>query len=241
MGGGKGGGGGGGMEPDKKYNKRMAKIAENNQDMAKEMFNVFKYGTTYNPNKRAHDGSMIENPEWRRWRNKKGKKRRRIPEPPRQIKDPEGWTTVGDLRGFDAEGTVSEMELMQQMLNSQSRLIEPEEAMKRAGYEEGEKLIRERSGVMQSLYKQALQGVDVEGRVSESRAGVEHAFKNQQGITNRNLGRMGIDPSSGRGLSMSADVQLEKSKLLAGTEAQIRRSAEDENFDRLGNAAGLPI
>jgi hypothetical protein len=89
--------------------------------------------------------------------------------------------------------------------------------------------VKERRGVVSSLYKEALEGVDVEGRVSEHRAGVEQAFKNQQGIINRNLARGGIDPSSGRGLAASANLGLEKAKATALGETQIRRGAESED------------
>nr|NIP51777.1 hypothetical protein [Phycisphaerae bacterium]NIT58904.1 hypothetical protein [Fodinibius sp.]NIW98114.1 hypothetical protein [Phycisphaerae bacterium]NIY27487.1 hypothetical protein [Fodinibius sp.] len=43
----KGGGGGDGV--DKKYNKGMLEISRRQQEMADEMFNMFKYGVTYDP------------------------------------------------------------------------------------------------------------------------------------------------------------------------------------------------
>ncbi|MHC4640114.1 MAG: hypothetical protein ACYS32_00615 [Planctomycetota bacterium] len=205
-----GGKGGGGAEPDYEYNKRMASIAEDNQDMAREMFNLYKYGVTYDPNQSItlDDGTT---------------------------------TTMGAQKGFDESAFTSEMELMQNMLRSQDELLPSETELKRTQYEEGTKLVKGRSEVMQDLYKEAVAGIDVDKRISENRAGVEHAFAGQQDITNRNLSRMGIDPSSGRGLAMAGDVGIQKAKALAGTEAGIRREAEDENFSRLQIAAGMPV
>jgi hypothetical protein len=145
--------------------------------------------------------------------------------------DAEGnLTEFAQQQGFDPDATVSEADVTQQQLAARSELIPGEiEAVK------------ERRGVVSSLYKEALEGVDVEGRVSEHRAGVEQAFKNQQGIINRNLARGGIDPSSGRGLAASANLGLEKAKATALGETQIRRGAESEDFQRKAVAAGLPV
>jgi hypothetical protein len=145
--------------------------------------------------------------------------------------------TKGQVRGYDADAVVSEAEVTQQQLAAQSELIphEVEDVKERFAQ------ASERRGVVSSIYKEALEGVDVEGRVSEHRAGIEQSFKNQQDITNRSLSRMGIDPSSGRGLAASANIGLEKAKASALGETQIRRGAETENFQRKTAAAGLPV
>lgn len=153
------------------------------------------------------------------------------------------YTKEGELseraiaEGYDPDAIVSEADLTQQQLAAQSRLIplEEEEQKRRFGQ------AKERGGVVSSIYKEALEGVDVEGRVSEHRAGVEQAFKGQQDIVNRNLSRMGIDPSSGRGFAATAGIGLEKAKATALGETQIRRGAETEGFQRKVAAAGLPV
>ena len=198
-------GGGGGAEPDKKYNAGMLAISRKQQNIADQMFNYFKHGVSYDPNKKV------------------------------QLEDGT-WSTAGEQRGYDPD-MVSEADLTQQQLAAQSRLIplEEEEQKRRFGQ------AKERGGVVSSIYKEALEGVDVEGRVSEHRAGVEQAFKGQQDIVNRNLSRMGIDPSSGRGFAATAGIGLEKAKATALGETQIRRGAETEGFQRKVAAAGLPV
>ena len=252
-------------EPDYEYNARMATIAEDNQEMARDMYNIFLYGVPYDPTESI--GGDVRNPEYDSYLERKAaweadpahkgtqklvdtgfgnletvyENQVPFPEeaPPQTVYEEE--MTMGEKMGYDDESIISEYELMQNMMAAQNELLPSETAFKLATYEEGEKLVREKSNLMQDMYKQALAGVDVDKRVSESRAGVEHAFANAQSVTNRELGRMGIDPSSGRGLAMSEGVGMEKAKAMAGSEAGVRREAEDENFKRIVTAAGMPI
>lgn len=262
------GGTGGGLEPDKEYNARMAALAEGSHEMAQEMFNLFKWGVPYDPNAKIEGtGGQIENPEWKEWKRKQGKlyggksfgamspaermaqdpygvQRSRAelgPEPPKYIENPEEAMTYGEKFGYDPDDYVSEMELMQEMLAAQSELVPHETALRKQQMQTATRLTKERGGLMSALYKEALAGVDIDKRVSEARSGVEHSFKNQLGIANRNLSRMGIDPSSGRGLALQSDIGLLKAKSKAGLESQIRSQAELENFERKRVAAGLGI
>jgi hypothetical protein len=50
---------------------------------------------------------------------------------------------------------------------------------------------------------------------------------------------MGIDPSSGRGLTAFGGLGMERARTMAGAEADIRREAEQENFQRKVTAAGI--
>ncbi|MEE9304261.1 MAG: hypothetical protein V3U84_10820 [Thiotrichaceae bacterium] len=214
--------GGGGAEVDKKYNKGMLKISEKQQGMADEMFNYFKFGVPYNPEQR------IKTDEWQAWKD--GGK---LGEEPEKFSD----ETVGERRGYDPDAVVSEAELTQEILKSQSELLPMQTEVAKGQLE----TLGKRSGVMQSLYKEALEGVDVEGRVSEHRAGVTGAFKRSQEQANRALSRSGIDPSSGRGLGLSENLAMGQAKEMAAGETTIRRGAEDENFRRKAVAAGLPV
>jgi len=146
-------------------------------------------------------------------------------------------TQFAQDQGYDPEAQVSESELIGQQLGAQSELIplEVQSEKERFGQQ------TERRGVVSSLYKDALSGVDVEGRVSEHRAGVQQAFAKEGEINARNLSRYGIDPSSGRGVSGLRDISIEKAKATALGETQIRRGAEQENFQRKTVAAGLPV
>jgi hypothetical protein len=228
----------------------MLAISQEQQAMAGEMFNMFKYGVTYNPEEKVHNGNMIANPDynpnagsWQTQTTGSGPdaQEEQVWVPgntgPQMIEDPNGWTTQGEMQGYDPNEYYSEMEFINDTLKAQGELLPFETEARKAQLETSQ----ERSGLLSSIYKEALDGVDVDKRVSESRAGVQHAFKNSMGITNRNLSRMGIDPSSGRGLAAQGNVELERSKAMAGEEGKVRRDAEKENFSRKVGAAGLPI
>jgi len=146
-------------------------------------------------------------------------------------------TEQAQREGYDPEAQVSEAELISTQLEAQKGLIPLEVESEKGRFAQME----ERRGVVSSVYKSALEGVDVEGRVSEHRAGVQQAFAKEGEIATRQLSRMGIDPGSGRGIAAFADVGLQKAKATALGETQIRRGAETEDFQRRAVAAGLPV
>jgi hypothetical protein len=224
-------GGGGGTEVDKKYNAGMLAISNAQQDMADEMWNLFKFGVIYDPDEK------IKSDDWKAWKKKKEKKTgwqkqewlEKNPEPEKF----EG--TMGEREGYDADAVMSEMELISAQIQAEGELLPMQTELAK------EQLATQtsRQGLVQSIYEDALAGVDVEGRVSEHRAGVQHAFQQEQGIATRNMARMGIDPSSGRGAAAFQNIGLEKAKATAGGESQIRTTAEKEDFERKAAAAGL--
>jgi len=90
--------------------------------------------------------------------------------------------------------------------------------------------------VMAEYYKKALGGVNVDTRVAEARAGVRQAYGQQEGIAQRNMSRLGIDPTSGNALSAMAGRNLEEAKSIAGSSTLAKNTAEAENFARLTDA-----
>jgi hypothetical protein len=229
-------GGGGGQEVDKDFNKGMLAISEKQQDMADEMFNLFKFGVTYDPNQQR-----VTN-EWKQWdkdRKKAGKAWAGLGDSKFDEPEPEkfGGQTEGERQGYDADEYVSEMELINEQLKAQGELLPLQTEAAKSQLE----TIGKRQGLVQSIYEDALAGVDVEGRVGEHRAGVQHAFKGAQETAVRDMSRMGIDPSSGRGAAAFQGIGLEKAKATAGGEMQIRKTAEEEDFARKATAAGLPV
>ena len=152
-------------------------------------------------------------------------------------KDGTTLTEFAQNAGYDHEDANSEAELTQQQFAAQTELIPLEVEQQKDKFATQ----KERGGVVRSIYKDALSGVDVEGRVSEHRAGVQQAFAKEGEIATRNLSRFGIDPGSGRGIAAFANVGLEKAKATALGETQIRRGAESEDFARKTQAAGLPV
>lgn len=66
----KGGGSSSTTTVDPIYNARMAALSERNQEMADEMFNMFKYGVMYDPTASGgtrKTGEKVLNPEWESW------------------------------------------------------------------------------------------------------------------------------------------------------------------------------
>jgi hypothetical protein len=231
-------GGGGGTEVDKKYNAGMLAISNAQQDMANEMWNLFKFGVTYDPEKK------IVSDKWKAWKEDKDAAKKSAKSGWTGAYDKDKWDdkepdkyegTVGEREGYDADAVMSEMELIQAQINAEGELLPMQTELAK----EQLQTQTDRQGLVRSIYEDALAGVDVEGRVGEHRAGVQHAFAQEQGIATRNMARMGIDPSSGRGAASFENIGLEKAKATAGGEMEIRTNAEDENFARKAKAAGL--
>jgi hypothetical protein len=213
----------GGEEPkvDEEFNARMADISQAQQDISDTMFNYYQFGVDYDPNQK------IKSSEWKKWKDN-GK---RGPEPDKYS------GTVGEREGYDPDAQVSDLELEQQQNLAQSELIPLELQSEKERFEQA----GERRGLVTDIYKQALEGVDVEGRVSQHRAGVEQQFEQQGEIAARGLSRYGIDPGSGRGQAATHGVGIEKAKAKAFGETAIRSAADTENFNRKTAASGIGI
>ena len=90
--------------------------------------------------------------------------------------------------------------------------------------------------ITQKYYAQAEKGVDVNRRIGEARADVMQSYGQGKEMLNRDLSRMGIDPSSGAYAKSTRDFSLGTSKALAGATTTARNRAEDENWQRLAAA-----
>ncbi|MCP3686574.1 MAG: hypothetical protein GY861_28380 [bacterium] len=112
-------------------------------------------------------------------------------------------------------------------------------AAERAQLEDTATKIGERAPVRSEMYKQALEGIDVEGRVGQAQADVEHGFKTAAGTRTRELQRFGLDPSDPRYQSMTRAGELEKAKTIAGKRTLARDLGEQEKFARLTTAMTL--
>lgn len=118
---------------DKNYNAGMLALSQEQQTWAREMFNMFKYGVTYDPTEKVGtSAAQIVNPEWTAWSNNSNVFKRG-PEPPKMIDNPNiSSTTLGEQNGYDPS-QISEMDLMTQYFGAQSRTMPYEEAATQAG------------------------------------------------------------------------------------------------------------
>jgi hypothetical protein len=252
----KGGGSSSTTTVDYEYNRRMADISEQNQAWAEEMYNMFKYGVTYNPESDSGQqyatGKKIPNPEWERWNEKQSSKRwvedvdprggtssgghweygdgeKNIGPEPEKMIDEMSSKTKGEVEGYDPD-TPTEMGNMMERIRMEAELMpDIQESRKK------------QLGVLSSLYDDAMTGIDVEERVGQARTGVMQDFTKVEEITKRNMSRMGVDPTSGAAAETFRTGGIQKSLALAGASTEARRQAEDESFERKRAVAGIGV
>ena len=85
----------------------------------------------------------------------------------------------------------------------------------------------------------SIKGVDINERMALATADTASAWKNVEAEKARASARMGINPNSGRFQGISAALDTQKAAQLAGTRTAARVGAEQENYNRLGAAAGF--
>ena len=250
----KGGGGGTTTSVDYVYNDRMATISEKNQKYADEMYNMFKYGVTYNPESASGEkyktGKMMDNPEWDDW-NKKNEQYKKYmrsgggngdwqspgyglprvdspgPEPSKQIEEMANRTN-GEVEGYDPN-TPTEMSLMQDKIQAESDLLPGVVKSK-----------QQQMSAFGAMYEDAM-SVDVDKRVAEARTGVMQDFSKVEEQTKRSMSRMGVDPTSGAAAESFKTGGLQKSMALAGVSTAARRQAENESFEKKRAVVGIGV
>lgn len=126
-------------------------------------------------------------------------------------------TTRGAYEGYDADGTVSEAELIQQGVGYQSRAL------------------AEREPIRTEYNRQALEGLDTEKYARQAAGDASQAYDaSRQGLTT-NLALRGVAPSEA-----NMGDNMERAGLIAGAKTQGRNWAETESFNRLSAALNAP-
>jgi len=129
---------------DPVYNAGMLELSQEQQQWASEMFNMFKYGVSYDPSEQVLDPSKVtegtervqtgtrrrrvRNPDYRGpdagggepwiWKEEPVYETRNISE-----QDPNAWTTRGELEGYDPEAQISEMQYLQNLVEANQGLL----------------------------------------------------------------------------------------------------------------------
>lgn len=142
------GSGGGGSQTtttvDPVYNAGVLALSQEQQGWAGEMYNMFKYGVTYDPEEiqtgryvddewiaedKIESGEVI-NPEWQEWYNKRRDPgaygyENAGPEPPKYITNTEGLEdrTLGEIYGYDPDAQTSELEYLQKQIEANADLL----------------------------------------------------------------------------------------------------------------------
>ena len=137
----------------------------------------------------------------------------------------------GSLLGGETELSRERTGLERERTTASGSLLPGETELSRERTADSRKELRERSPAVSELYRQALQGPNVERRSAEAVAGVEHAFKGAEGSMARERSRRGLGVDrTGRDIR---NIGIEKAKAKASGTAGVRRQADEEQFGRL--------
>ena len=100
-------------------------------------------------------------------------------------------------------------------------------------------LLPQQTEAAQKFLEASTSGVDINERMALATADASNAWKDVQGQTLRANARMGVNPNSGRFQGVNAALDTQKAAQLAGARTQARVGAEQENYERLKNAASF--
>lgn len=160
----KGGGSSTTTTVDPVYNAGMLEISKEQQSWARQMFNMFKYGVTYDPSEKVtgyydSSGKFVEGKPAAAKSGKidtsgappeyigEGKWKKRNPEYDdyinRQKEAQKEYVTLtrGELQGYDASGQTSEMQYLQNLVNANQSLLGLQTGLSKAQLESQTRLL----------------------------------------------------------------------------------------------------
>lgn len=293
---GSGGGGSTTTTVDPLYNAGMLALSVEQQEWAEEMYNMFQYGVTYDPEEVQYgtyiDGEwvsadelgqseyaheyFVENPEWQAWSQAQQQFLanegtagpmggvpsgiqasttyedwlEQNPEPEQTIpnQDMLESQTLGELHGYDPDAQTSELEYLQNLVESNQALLGLQTQASASQLESqigGLEAERELGGlkkeVAESFLKESMEGLDVGEAMDSAQAGVQHGFKKADEATRKSISQYGLDPSSGRFATMNRERMLAESAGISGARNKAKQETERENYARKMAGAGLNI
>lgn len=98
-------------------------------------------------------------------------------------------------------------------------------------------LLPQQTEAASKFLQSALNGVDVNERMALATADASNAWKDARQSAARANARMGVNPNSGRFQGIMAALDTQQAAQLAGARTQARVGAEQENYQRLKDAA----
>ena len=233
------GSGGGSSETttvDPVYNAGMLALSQEQQGWAREMFNMFKYGVTYDPNEKVTSDQKVWVPEQRggkvpiydRDGNIKGYQYDSLTPGHYETVTVQGTDIRGEVEGYDPDSVTSEMEYLQNLVESNQSLLGLQtDAQKK------------RLELYGTYIGDINKGIDVNARMDEAQAGVQHGFKNANKAARMDISSYGLDPSSGRYKSQNRESAMTEATAVAGARTDAKNYAELEDFQR--KTVGLQI
>ena len=179
---------------DYAYNAGMLELSQEQQGWAREMFNMFRYGVTYDPNEKEDSSGL----------------------------------TLGESKGYNADDVTSEMEYLQNMVDANQSLL---------GLQTGAQ--KKRIGLYNTYIDDINEGIDVNARMDEAQASVQHGFKNANKAARMDIESYGLDPGAGRYKGLRRDLAMAEATGVAGARTTAKNLAEQEDFQR--KTVGLQI
>jgi hypothetical protein len=229
---------------DPVYNAGMLELSQEQQGWGREMFNMFKFGVDYDPNEQVPSGEKATSE--RKWVGEKPGKRvpfstdwdtgdvteyTQGPLIPGYWKDIPGetpMTTRGELEGYDPDAQTSEMQFLQNLVESNQSLL---------GLQTGAQ--KKRLDLYGTHIDDINKGIDVGSRMDEAQAGVQHGFKNANKAGRMDIASYGLDPGSGRYASSNRERGIAEATGVAAARTGAKNFAEREDFDR--RTSGLTL
>lgn len=224
-GGGKGGGGGSSTTTtvDYGYNSRMADIAEEQQDWARDYYNMWR-----NNGFRQYEIEQV------------AENRAALPKESALYQGQlDNASSLLPYQGEAAktlyEGAKAQGDLYKQQIDAAKSLLPAQQQYAQTQMANAQALQPLQHSLNQKFLKESGQGVDVLERMGLAQADVVNAWKGQNAANDRAMARMGVNPNSGRFAGIKAVQTGERAAQMAGARTTARVGAEQENYERLKN------
>lgn len=208
---------------DKEYNRRLAAVAERETDMAEGFYDFWMNNNAELERAKINANMDLLPLQTDLQKDQIASERELLP----------GKTELG----------LQQIEAAQELLPGQTAAKKSANELATAQNTASLGLLPAKTEAAGQYLDQAVQGVNVQDRMGKATASMAHQYKDAGAMLRRQAGRMGSNPASGRLVSAMNSMNLDRAKNVGLAQEQARRSAEDENFNRLQGAAnfGLPV
>lgn len=195
---------------DYAYNARMATLSEEQQEWAREYFGVWQnYQKPYEIAQAQANMEMLPK-ETNLYGNQ--------------------LDAANSLLPLETKYAKGQLEAANKMQPQETRLYQ--QSLNAAGT-----LLPQQTKAASAFLNAALNGVDVNERMGLAAADTANAWKDARASSARANARMGVNPNSGRFQGIEAAMDTQQAAQMAGARTQARVGAEQENFNRLVQAA----
>ena len=126
----------------------------------------------------------------------------------------------------------------QAQVAAQTELLPGETALAKESVGAQREMIGMQMPIAREFYNQSLNGVNVQDEMGKATADVAQRYSQIGGQWRREMGRIGVNPASGRYASIRGKMLRDQARDTAGAANTARRYAEATNYERLKSAMG---